>query len=50
MQRAAKEAVEKGLLEMDKREGFRGPVRHLTPDEALVFKKEKIKEFIVITT
>jgi penicillin-binding protein 1A len=45
MQRAASEAVEKSLLEMDKREGFRGPVRHLTPDEALVFKKEKIKEF-----
>jgi penicillin-binding protein 1A len=46
MQRAAKEAIEKGLLEMDKREGFRGPVRHLTPDEELVFKKEKIKEFM----
>ena len=45
MHRAAREAVEKGLLEMDKREGFRGPVRHLTPDEALVFKKEKIEEF-----
>jgi len=45
LQRAASEAVEKGLLEMDKREGFRGPVRHLSSAEALVFNKEKIEEF-----
>jgi penicillin-binding protein 1A len=34
MQRAAQSAVEKGLLELDKREGYRGPLRSSKQDEA----------------
>jgi len=33
MQRAAQKAVERGSLELDKREGYRGPLRHLAPEE-----------------
>ena len=33
MQRAADNAVLKGLSDLDKREGFRGPLRHLEPEE-----------------
>jgi penicillin-binding protein 1A len=33
MQRSAQAAVEKGLLELDKREGYRGPLRGLKPEE-----------------
>jgi membrane carboxypeptidase/penicillin-binding protein len=29
MQKAAESALRKGLLELDKREGYRGPLRHL---------------------
>ncbi len=32
MQVKAREAVRKGLAELDKREGYRGPVRHLDPE------------------
>ncbi len=37
MQEAAQRAVERGLAEFDKREGFRGPLRHLSPDERPAF-------------
>ncbi|MBW2618046.1 MAG: penicillin-binding protein 1A [Deltaproteobacteria bacterium] len=37
LQSAAESAVVKGLTELDKREGFRGPVERLDPSEAEVF-------------
>jgi len=33
MQIAAHEALKKGLYELDRRQGYRGPIRHLAPDE-----------------
>jgi penicillin-binding protein 1A len=45
MQRAAQEALNKGLLELDKREGYRGPLRHLTTEEAEAFKLEAQSQF-----
>ncbi len=33
MQEAARKALDRGLRELDKREGYRGPLRHLGPDE-----------------
>ncbi len=39
LQRAARNALKKGLAELDKREGYRGPIRSLSPEE--------ISEFIV---
>ncbi len=44
MQKAARDAVNKGLAEMDKREGFRGVVKHLTPDEIPDFKFETLEK------
>jgi penicillin-binding protein 1A len=40
IQHIAREAVKKGLFELDKREGYRGPVRHLEPDEIADFVEE----------
>jgi penicillin-binding protein 1A len=37
LQKAANEAVQKGLRELDKRQGYRGPVVRLDPDEAKEF-------------
>ncbi|MCD6261506.1 MAG: PBP1A family penicillin-binding protein [Deltaproteobacteria bacterium] len=37
MQEYAKAAVQRGLLELDKREGYRGPLMHLSSDEATKF-------------
>ena len=39
MQRAAQKAVKKGLLELDKREGYRGPIKHLSSDEIEEFRQ-----------
>ncbi len=39
MQRKAQAALRKGLLELDKREGYRGPLRHLPPEQAESFKR-----------
>jgi penicillin-binding protein 1A len=39
MQRAAQSAVIKGLLELDKREGYRGPLRSTKPDDAGTHQK-----------
>ena len=39
MQKIAEEEVEKGLYELDKRQGFRGPEKHLAPEEIEVFSK-----------
>lgn len=38
MQKAARDAVNKGLSELDKREGYRGVIKHLVPDEIPDFK------------
>jgi penicillin-binding protein 1A len=40
MQRAAQAALNKGLKELDKREGYRGPIRRLSPEEMEVFREE----------
>jgi penicillin-binding protein 1A len=37
MQKAAEEAVRKGLRELDKRQGFRGPIRHVEPKKVEAF-------------
>ena len=39
MQKIAEEEVEKGLYELDKRQGFRGPEKHLAPEEIETFSK-----------
>jgi penicillin-binding protein 1A len=44
MQRAAQSAVEKGLLELDKREGYRGPLRSSKPDEGDATRKTATPE------
>ncbi len=42
--KAAERALLKGLREIDRRRGFRGPVRHLDPSEIGSFLKEEEKE------
>ena len=37
LQRAAEEALQEGLRELDQRQGFRGPIRHLEPDQVDAF-------------
>lgn len=44
MQRAAREALKKGLAELDKREGYRGPIRNITPEEISQFIVESIEK------
>jgi penicillin-binding protein 1A len=44
MQRSAQSAVEKGLLELDKREGYRGPLRPLKPEETGTTQKNALLE------
>jgi penicillin-binding protein 1A len=39
-QKAAEEELVKGLLELDKRQGYRGPLRSIRPDEIEVFARE----------
>ena len=41
LQRAAQQAVETGLRELDKRQGFRGPIRTLSPNEVKALSKKK---------
>ena len=43
MQRAAQSALGRGLEELDKREGYRGPVRHLAPEEREAFREATAK-------
>jgi len=45
MQTIARKALIKGLSELNKREGYRGPVRHIQPEEIENFKMESNKEF-----
>ena len=40
MQKTAREAVEIGLDAIDKRQGYRGPIKHLVPEEIETFSKE----------
>ncbi len=40
MQSAAVAALRKGLKELDRREGYRGPIRHLEPEEVAVYRTE----------
>ena len=42
-QKAAQKAVKKGLYELDKRQGYRGPVAHLAPEEIEPYF-QKLKE------
>jgi penicillin-binding protein 1A len=44
MQRAAREALKKGLAELDKREGYRGPVKNITPEETSEFIVESMEK------
>ena len=45
MQIAAGTALRKGLLELDKREGYKGPLTHLAPEKRLDFRIKAIKKF-----
>jgi penicillin-binding protein 1A len=40
MQKIAREEIEKGLYALDKRQGYRGPIKHLRPEEIESFSKE----------
>jgi penicillin-binding protein 1A len=46
MQVQAREALNKGLTQLDKREGYRGPIRHLSPQEATDFKIKAVGRFL----
>ncbi|MFQ5771162.1 MAG: penicillin-binding protein 1A, partial [bacterium] len=39
MQKIAREEIEKGLYDLDKRQGYRGPEKHLAPEEIEAFSK-----------
>jgi penicillin-binding protein 1A len=41
MQKEAEMALKRGLAELDKREGFRGPLRHLAPGERESYRRER---------
>jgi penicillin-binding protein 1A len=41
MQRAAETALRRGLMELDKREGFRGPLHNLAPEERDTYRRER---------
>lgn len=45
MQILAKEALNQGLAELDKREGYRGPVKHLRAEDVPDFKVKAIEKF-----
>ncbi|MBW1758737.1 MAG: PBP1A family penicillin-binding protein [Deltaproteobacteria bacterium] len=44
MQKAARDEVEKGLRALDKRQGYRGPVKHLLSEEIPSFSEEIQRE------
>lgn len=44
MQEAAQKALKKGLEELDKREGYRGPLRHLEETEVPSYKQELLSK------
>ncbi|MDJ0913732.1 MAG: PBP1A family penicillin-binding protein [Desulfobacterales bacterium] len=41
MQKAARAEITKGLRELDKRQGYRGPIKHLQPEEIEAFCQEQ---------
>jgi len=45
MQKNAREEIEKGLKALDKRQGYRGPLKHLKKEEIEAFSKELQIEF-----
>ena len=45
MQGLAREALNKGLHELDKREGYRGPIKHLTADDIPDFRIMAAEKF-----
>ena len=45
MQKAAQEEVNKGLYDLDKRQGYRGPLDNIVPQNIETFSKELQKEF-----
>lgn len=48
MQKAARKAIEEGLLELDRRQGYRGPESQLAPEEVEPFSDE-LQEALVET-
>ena len=44
MQTAAREAIQKGLRELDKRQGYRGPYRNIPPEEREAFLAALVAE------
>jgi len=44
MQKAARKEINKGLKALDKRQGYRGPIKHLSEEEIETFSKELWKE------
>lgn len=48
MQAAATSAIRRGLRELDKRQGFRGPIGHRSPDEVMDIKKGKEAKGMII--
>jgi penicillin-binding protein 1A len=45
MQRAAQDAVRKGVVELDKRDGYRGPLKNLSPEEMEAFRLEAEEKY-----
>ena len=50
MQEAAQVSLMKGLKELDKRQGFRGPERNITSDDEIVEILEKEKKKLILET
>ncbi len=46
IQRSAQNAINRGLLELDKREGYRGPLQILSSDDKEAFLKESRETFL----
>ncbi len=44
MQQTARDAMRKGLTELDKREGYRGSLKHLAPEEISEFKLQALQK------
>ena len=45
MQKAAREEITKGLQALDKRQGYRGPLNHLAPEDIEAYAKELQKDY-----
>ena len=46
MQKAAQAAVRKGLAELDKREGYRGPLKNISPEELETYEIDAEKKYL----